>query len=159
MTIVPAAAGVRVPRLPLDGPERGPLCWWFAVVVGHPSLRVRGVAPVERFVRAMKSACTRRIPVRFEPRAMRDEVGADPTWCDEHRLHQALDGRTPVAVQVGRAAPRNSVALEPRWQSSTSGCTSHHSACAGTCRSSGSPPQRGPATGAAASAAGSFVRQ
>ncbi|MBK8977676.1 MAG: DDE-type integrase/transposase/recombinase [Planctomycetes bacterium] len=76
--------------------------------------RQGSIAVVERFIRSMKSECTRRIRVPFDLRSMRDEIGAYATWYNEHRPHQALDGRTPSEAHGATASPARTVAFEPR---------------------------------------------
>ncbi len=75
------------------------------------------IAIVERFIRSMKSECTRRIIVPFRLDAMRHELGCYATWFNEHRPHTALGGRTPLEVYRGLSpaneAPRFEV--RPRW--------------------------------------------
>ncbi len=74
------------------------------------------ITVVERFIRSMKSECTRLIRVPLDLRAMRHEIGAYATWYNEHRPHQALDGRTPAEVCAGGTASRATTRLEPRFR-------------------------------------------
>ena len=43
----------------------------------------------------MKAECTRQVVEPFRSRAMREELACYATWYNEHRPHQALEGRTP----------------------------------------------------------------
>ncbi|NOT29068.1 MAG: DDE-type integrase/transposase/recombinase [Planctomycetes bacterium] len=52
------------------------------------------IAIAERFIRSIKSECTRRILVPFRLSEMRDELRCYATWFNEHRPHEALRGRT-----------------------------------------------------------------
>jgi transposase InsO family protein len=70
------------------------------------------IAIVERFIRSMKSECTRRILVPFQLAAMQDELDGYATWFNEHRPNEALGGRTPLEVH-SRAPPANA---RPRYE-------------------------------------------
>lgn len=70
------------------------------------------IAIVERFIRSMKSECTRRILMPFRLAAMQTEFGSYATWFNEHRPHEALGGRTPLEVYT-RAPPANE---RPRFE-------------------------------------------
>ena len=48
------------------------------------------VAVIERFMRSMKTECTRQILVPFGLDAMREELACYVTWYNEHRPHQSL---------------------------------------------------------------------
>ncbi|MCP3980332.1 MAG: transposase [bacterium] len=83
------------------------------------------IAVIERFIRSMKSECTRRILVPIALDAMRRELTLYVTWFNEHRPSQALGGRTPREVHEGMR-PANAIPrLEPRplWPQ-RSGCAS-----------------------------------
>ena len=75
------------------------------------------IAIVERFIRSMKSECTRRITVPFSLVAMRQELGSYATWFNVHRPHTALVGRTPMEafrkLPPANEAPR--LEPRPRW--------------------------------------------
>ena len=62
------------------------------------------IAIIERFIRSLKSECTRRISVPFRLDQMRDEVACYATWYNQHRPHTALGGRTPLEV-YGSSSP------------------------------------------------------
>ena len=72
------------------------------------------IAIVERFIRSMKSECTRRILVPFRLAAMRAELGCYATWFNEHRPHEALRGRTPLEVYRGLTPTNTAPRFEPR---------------------------------------------
>lgn len=72
------------------------------------------IAIVERFIRSMKSECTRRILVPFRLAAMRRELGCYATWFNEHRPHEALPGRTPLEVYRGLSPANQAPRFEPR---------------------------------------------
>ncbi len=72
------------------------------------------IAIIERFIRSMKSECTRRIRVPFGLDAMRREVTFYATWYNEHRPHTALVGRTPFEVYRGRPPANAAPRFEPR---------------------------------------------
>ena len=72
------------------------------------------IAIIERFIRSLKSECTRKITVPFRLDQMRHEVASYATWYNQHRPHTALGGCTPMEVYrdlpVANGAPR----FEPR---------------------------------------------
>lgn len=57
------------------------------------------IAVVERFIRAMKTECTSRILVPLADDMMECELKLYAAWYNEHRPHQALDGRTPNGLR------------------------------------------------------------
>ena len=59
------------------------------------------IAIIERFIRSLKSECTRKITVPFRLDRMRHEVACYAAWYNQHRPHTALDGRTPMEVSLG----------------------------------------------------------
>ena len=65
------------------------------------------IAVIERFIRSMKTECTRRllIPMRLDD--MRAELVCYITWYNEYRPHQSLEGKTPQEVysESTRAPP------------------------------------------------------
>lgn len=79
----------------------------FGAVGEHGSIAV-----IERFIRSMKSECTRRIMVPLGLGAMRNELGCYSTWYNEHRPHSWLSGRTPTEVYRD-LPPAN---LRPRFE-------------------------------------------
>jgi transposase InsO family protein len=72
------------------------------------------IAIVERFIRSMKSECTRRLVVPFRLAAMRSELGCYATWFNEHRPHEALRGRIPLEVYRGLSPAHQAPRFEPR---------------------------------------------
>jgi transposase InsO family protein len=72
------------------------------------------IATVERFIRSMKSECTRSVRVPLQLRSMRRELDAYAMWYNEHRPNQALDGRTPREVYIGLRPANARVRFEPR---------------------------------------------
>ncbi len=81
----------------------------FGAVGKHGSIAI-----VERFIRSMKTECTRRIIVPLRLNEMRKELGWYANWYNEHRPHQALDGLTPAEVYDDTGAPSQVVQFEPR---------------------------------------------
>ena len=81
----------------------------FGAVGKHGSIAV-----IERFIRSMKSECTRRIVVPFQLDEIRHELACYANWFNEHRPHTALGGRTPMEVHQ-RLPPANEASrYEPR---------------------------------------------
>ena len=72
------------------------------------------VAVIERFIRSMKTECTRCILVPLRLDAMREDLACYVICYNEHRPHQALDGLTPDEVYRGEASPEPGVRFEPR---------------------------------------------
>ena len=73
------------------------------------------IAIIERFIRSMKSECTRRIRVPFGLDAMRREVTFYATWYNEHRPHTSLGGRTPLELYQGLSPANEAPRFEPRF--------------------------------------------
>lgn len=72
------------------------------------------IAIVERFIRSMKSECTRRVTVPFRLASMRYELGCYATWYNEHRPHTGIDGCTPTEVYRRLPAANAMPRYEPR---------------------------------------------
>ncbi len=72
------------------------------------------IAIVERFIRSMKSECTRRITVPFRLASMRHELGCYATWYNEHRPHTGIWGCTPMEMYRGLPAANEAPRYEPR---------------------------------------------
>jgi transposase InsO family protein len=70
------------------------------------------IAVVERFMRSLKSECTRWIVVPLQLEAMRHELGLYVYWYNQHRPSMALGGRTPQEV-YDAARPANA---KPRFE-------------------------------------------
>jgi hypothetical protein len=80
----------------------------FGAVGQHGSIAV-----VERFIRTLKTECTRRLflmPMRKE--AFRHELSGYAVWYNQHRPHEWLGGHTPNEVFFLRP-PANRA---PRWE-------------------------------------------
>jgi transposase InsO family protein len=81
----------------------------FGAVGKHGSIAI-----IERFLRSMKTECTRQIVVPLRLQEMRMELACYITWYNEHRPHQGLDGQTPSEMYHGSARPAPVARLEPR---------------------------------------------
>jgi len=81
----------------------------FGAVGRHGSIAV-----VERFIRSMKAECTRRLLIPMRRDAFRKELSLYAEWYNEHRPHQALEGRTPDEVYYDRPAANEAPRFEPR---------------------------------------------
>ena len=82
----------------------------FGAVGRHASIAI-----LERFIRSMKTECTRRVLVPLRLDAMRDELACYATWYNDHRPHQALGGRTPTEIHVGSEARVRTIEPRARW--------------------------------------------
>jgi len=89
--------------------ERRDICPRFGAVGKHGSIAI-----VERFIRSMKSECTRRVIVPFGLTAMRSELAFWATWYNELRPHQGIGGRTPLEVYQSTPAANEEPRFEPR---------------------------------------------
>ena len=97
-------------------------CWQFKSWCRRRDIALRfgaigkhgSIAVVERFIRSMKSECTRRILVPYRLDAMQRELGFYTTWYNEHRPHMRLAGRTPAEAYDARAPARDAPGSEPR---------------------------------------------
>jgi len=91
------------------------------------------IAVVERFMRSLKSECTRRILVPLRLDAMRRELTFYVHWYNQLRPSMALGGRTPRevydALRPANVKPR--FEPRPRWPK-RSPCASPHTAVKGT---------------------------
>ena len=72
------------------------------------------ICVVERFIRSMKTECTRRILVSFRLDQMRRELAFYASWYNEHRPHMGLEGRTPEEVSHGLPAAADAPRFETR---------------------------------------------
>ncbi len=81
----------------------------FGAVGEHGSIAI-----VERFIRSVKSECTRKIIVPFRLDEMRREVACYATWYNEHRPHSGLGGRTPLELYQGLSPANEAPRFEPR---------------------------------------------
>jgi transposase InsO family protein len=110
------------PRYVITDKGRQFWCHAFKQWCRRKAIRVRlgavgkqgSIAAVERFIRSMKTECTRPIRVPLRMNAMRYEVGLYTFWYNNYRPNQALGGRTPWGVyediRPANAKPR----FEPR---------------------------------------------
>jgi transposase InsO family protein len=74
--------------------------------------RYGSIAVVERFIRTMKTECTRRILVPLRLAAIQRELSIFAKWYNGHRPHEALAARTPDEVYF-RERPQ---CLAPRFE-------------------------------------------
>lgn len=81
----------------------------FGAVGEHGSIAI-----IERFIRSMKSECTRRIIVPLRLTAMRHELACYATWYNECRPHTALSGPTPWEVYRSLEPAIEQARFEPR---------------------------------------------
>jgi putative transposase len=72
------------------------------------------IAVVERFIRTLKSECTRRLLVPYERNALHRELALLENWYNEHRPHDTLDGATPDEIYFGRRPACREPRFEPR---------------------------------------------
>jgi len=72
------------------------------------------IAVVERFIRSMKTECTRRILLPLRLNRVRRELAFYATWYNEHRPHAWLRGRTPADVYHGVPPANEAPRFEPR---------------------------------------------
>ena len=72
------------------------------------------IAVVERFIRSMKSECTRRIPVPLGLKEMWTELVLYANWYDTYRPHGTLAGKTPEEVYRGLPPKNAQSRFEPR---------------------------------------------
>jgi transposase InsO family protein len=72
------------------------------------------IAVVERFIRSLKSECTRNLVVPYRRDALRREIAHYCAWHNEHRPSQARGGRTPVEARDGATPANMQRRYEPR---------------------------------------------
>jgi len=72
------------------------------------------IALVERFIRTLKSECTRRLMVPYQRHALRRELALYLDWFNGQRPHDALDGATPDEVYHRRRSACRNPRFEPR---------------------------------------------
>jgi transposase InsO family protein len=60
------------------------------------------ISVVERFMRTLKSECTRKILVPLDIESMRDEVSSFVNWYNCFRPHQGLKGTFPIERYFGK---------------------------------------------------------
>ena len=81
----------------------------FGAVGQHGSIAV-----VERFIRTLKTECTRCIVISLILKRFEAELSLYLTWYNEHRPHSTLHGRTPSEVSDGRIPARDRPPFETR---------------------------------------------
>jgi putative transposase len=82
------------------------------------------IAIVERFIRCLKTECTRRIVIPLNLKQFYAEITLYLTWYNEHRPHSSLGGRTPNEVSENRIPAKGSPRFETRpRESPTNGDT------------------------------------
>jgi transposase InsO family protein len=116
-----SSAGSR-PRYVITDKGEEFFCWLFKTWCRERGIRPRfgavgqhgSICIVERFIRSMKTECTRRIIVPFRRSEMRRQLSSYATWYNRHRPHSGLDGRTPAEAYHGTAAARDALRYEPR---------------------------------------------
>jgi putative transposase len=79
------------------------------------------IAVVERFIRSMKTECTRHVLIPLQRSAMRCEIGAYVMWYNEHRPSQALGGQTPGEIYANLRPANSKPRFEPRRRWPTGG--------------------------------------
>jgi len=81
----------------------------FGAVGQHGSIAV-----VERFIRTLKTECTRRVAIPLVLKRFEAELSLYLTWYNEDRPHSTLCGRTPNEVSEGRIPARDRPPFETR---------------------------------------------
>lgn len=76
--------------------------------------KYRGLAVVERFIRTLKSECTRRILVPYRLEDFDRELSWYLAWYNGQRPHAGLDTRTPDEAYFGRRPACPAPRFEPR---------------------------------------------
>lgn len=79
------------------------------------------IATVERFIRSMKTECTRLIRIPLQLEAMRRELGVHAMWYNLYRPNQALGGWTPREVYADLRPANGGPRFEPRKNWPTTG--------------------------------------
>jgi len=72
------------------------------------------ICVIERFIRSLKSECTKRILVPLRLEVMRRELVAYSAWYNEHRPHAGLAGQTPEEVYRSQPPATALPRFEPR---------------------------------------------
>jgi transposase InsO family protein len=72
------------------------------------------IAVIERFIRSLKTECTRNLVVPYRREAIRREVGLYAVWYNEYRPSQALGGKTPNELRDGVEPANAALRYEPR---------------------------------------------
>jgi transposase InsO family protein len=92
------------------------------------------IALVERFILTLKNECTRIILLPLLREVFHRELGFFEVWFNQHRLHSALDGKTPYEMyhEILPACQRPRVEPRSRWPRSAP-CSSPHARVTGHC--------------------------
>jgi len=72
------------------------------------------IAIIERFIRTMKTECTRRILIPLSLNSMRRELSYYIYWYNQFRPHSSLKGKTPSEVFESRTPANVKSRFEPR---------------------------------------------
>jgi putative transposase len=73
------------------------------------------ISIAERFIRSLKTECTRCLLVPLSLTVMRREIRLYATWYNMHRPHMALGGRTPREAYDRRRRRRRRIEPRARW--------------------------------------------
>jgi len=85
------------------------------------------IAVIERFIRSMKSECTRRIMVPLRLADFRQELALYLAWYNEVRPHQGIKGKTPNELYFGIShAPPNLDIRDPNLKLNLHVSFMHH---------------------------------
>jgi putative transposase len=76
------------------------------------------IAIVERFIRTLKTECTRRIVIPLDLKRFYAEITLYLKWYNEHRPHSSLEGRTPNEVSENRIPRKELPRFETRPRAS-----------------------------------------
>ena len=76
--------------------------------------RYVSIAVIERFIKSLKEEWLRRLIIPLRLDAMRADLSVYMSWFNEHRPHQALEGKTPMEVYHHLAPANADRRFEPR---------------------------------------------
>ena len=76
--------------------------------------RYGSIAVIERFIKSLKEEWLRRLIIPLRLDAMRIDLSVYTSWFNEHRPHQALEGKTPLEVYHHLAPANAAPRFEPR---------------------------------------------
>lgn len=112
------------------------VCFMLGVLQRFGAVGKHGsIARIERFIRSMKTECTRSLPLMpFTRKGIVAELLAYGAWFNNHRPHQGIQGRTPEE-RYRRVRRKDSYTrLEPRAQwPPGSRCAAPQAAVSGEC--------------------------
>ncbi len=114
LAVVPTAAGFWATWLPFSLPQRGPFCWWVAVVVDHFSRRAMGFAvspdpPSSEQVRAFLGRTIAN--AKTAPKYLICDKGSQ-FWCDGFQTWRRRRGIRPRFGAIGK---HGSIAVVERF--------------------------------------------